>query len=347
MSTSEQRKPVLPPELIEALIRVGLTFERQQSVEDELDCALRGLNELLPSAVVRAEREISNAAKLHHYWRRPKPCVSGLSSWPSDIEQLERVPRLEYLFIFHMDGTIREAALNKIAGGLPSPFVFAAIAWRLNDWAAPVRKAAAGCARRTFSLTSARVIAEAAVALLARESTWGRWTNARRLLIETCARPDVAAALADVIEKKQTGAAASVLQRALQSSALDPFLEGLASSAAQPAVRAMALQPLIDGYASWPSGFAWQWIDKSMGFRRRVRTFGRRPLTLAVSRRAAIKLGASDRFAAVKNIALDGLTRYRAEIPDAKEIAAPLLNDRAASVRERAEFLLAILAEAT
>jgi hypothetical protein len=40
------------------------------------------------------------------------------------------------------------------------------------------------------------------------------------------------------------------------------------------------------------------------------------------------------------------LIRYLADMPDAKEIAAPLLVDRTASVRERAEFLLTVLAEA-
>ena len=71
---------------------------------------------------------------------------------------MEPFPGLRYLFIFHGDETIREAALGKIVSGLPSPFLFAAIAWRLNDRALPVRRAAAECARnwvgiyRTFDV---------------------------------------------------------------------------------------------------------------------------------------------------------------------------------------------------
>lgn len=339
--------PVLPLELGEALRLISSKLELQQGIEGELGRILRGLNDLPPSVVVRAEREISNAAKLHHYWRRPKRRAPGLSSWPSDIEQLERAPGLEYLFIFHMDGTVREAALNKIKGELPSPFMFAAMAWRLNDWALPVRIAAAKCAKRTFPLTSAAVVAKAASVLLARESGWGRWTHERGLLIETFGRPDVSAALAEMIEKQQTGAVASILQHALQNSGLDPFLERLARMAAQPAARAIALQPLIHGYARWPSGFTWQWIDKSMGVRRSVRTFSQRPLTVTISRRTAIAMGVADRSAAVKKIALDALTRYRAEMPDAKEIAEALLKDRATSIRERAEFLLTVLADSS
>jgi len=336
---------VLPVQLRDALSRIGSKLEQRQVIEGDLSRALEGLNALPASVVVRAEREISNTAKLYHSWWRPKPWAFGLSASLSDMDHLKCVSGLEYLFIFHGDGHLREAALQRIEGGLPSPFLFAAIAWRLNDWALPVRIAAAECAKRTFHLTSAAVVAQAAMALLARESSWRRWTNERGLLIETFDRPDVAAALTEIIEKKPTGATASVLQRALQNAGLDPFLERLATKAAQPAARATALQPLIDGYASWPSGFAWQWIDKSMGVRRRVRTLSQRPLTVTISRRTAITMGAADRSAAVKRIALDGLIRYRAEIPDATEIAELLLTDRTASVRERAEFVLSIIAK--
>ncbi len=56
-------------------------------------------------------------------------------------------------------------------------------------------------------------------------------------------------------------------------------------------------------------------------------------------------LETADRSAAVRKIALDGLIRFHAEMPNAK-IAKPLLDDRVASVRERAEFLMVVIAEA-
>jgi hypothetical protein len=321
---SVQKAPVLGLQLREALSRIGSKLVLQQSVEGELGFVLDGLNLLPAQAVVRAEREITCAAKLDYHLRQPSRGMFRPRPATTDLDQLKTVPGIEYLFIFHRDGYIREAALHRIGSGLPSPFLFAAIAWRLNDWAAPVRSAAVGCAKRTFPRTEAAIIAQAAMALLSRESAWGRWTTERGLLIETFRRPDVAAALADIIEKTQAGTVASVLQRALQESGIDPFLEDLAEKAAQPAVRAIALQALIDGYAQWPSGFAWQWIDKSMGLRRRVRILRQRPLTTCVSRRATIITGVADRSVAVKKIALDALTRYRAEIPDARDIAEPL-----------------------
>lgn len=325
----------LPVELYEVLTRIGSKLDQRQSFECELEQALHWLNGLPASVAVRAEREISNAAKLYHSRRS------------TDLEQLVRLPSVEYLFIFHSDGRIREAALKKITGGLRSPFLFAAIAWRLNDWALPVRIAAVECARRTFPLTAAEVIAQADIVLLPRKNSWTRWTDEEALLAETLGRADVASSSADIIREKQTGGAALALRYALQQSVLDPHLEKLAYEAVQPAVRAVALRSLIDGYASWPSGFEWQWVDKSMGVRRRVRTFDRRRLTRIASRTPMIVRGVADRSAAVRKVALDGLIRYRAEIPEAKEIAEPLLRDRVASVRERAEFLLTVIAEAT
>ena len=287
-----------------------------------------------------------DSTKLYHYWRRPNRRLLGLLTCSTDLDRLERFPGLRYLFIFHGDGIIREAALRQIVSGLPSPFLFAAIAWCLNDWALPVRRAAAECARRTFPLTDAPVIAEAAIALLSRENSWRRWTDERAILIETLGRTDVASSLADIIRRKKTGAVASVLRRALQQESFDPYLQALALEAAQPAVRVVALQTLIDGFASWPRGFERQWVDKSMGIARRIRTFDRRPLgpmalqTQTTLRRRMILSGTADRSAAVRKVALDGLIRFRDQIADANEIATPLALDQSPSIRERVQFLL-------
>jgi len=243
MQNPNMKKPtvaILPDQLVELLGCISSKLERQQGIQNELGRALLWLNDLPASTVARAELEISKAARLYRYRQPPKPRFFWLSARPSGIEQLEREPGLEYLFIFHMDGTLREAALNKIASGLPSPFLFAAIAWRLNDWAAPVRVAAAECAKRVFPLTAADVIARAAIVLWSRENSWRRWTIERAVLIEALSRPDVAEAFADAVMKKQTGGVTEVLLGALQNGWLDPYLEQLAREAAQPAVRAVA-----------------------------------------------------------------------------------------------------------
>ncbi len=237
---------VLPPYLSAALGLIASKLELRQGIDRELGDVLRWFDELPPSVIVRAATEISLTAKLHPSWRPPS----------IDPGQLERVHGLEYLFIFHNNGYIREAALQKITSGLSGPFMFAAVACRLNDWALPVRAAAVECARRVFPLTDAEVIAQAAVVLLSREHSWRRWSenNERTVLQEAFARADVGQCLADIISKKETGAVGWLLRCALRQSALDPYLERLAREAVQPAARAIALQSLIDGYANWPNG---------------------------------------------------------------------------------------------
>jgi hypothetical protein len=336
---------VLPVQLREALISLGSKLQRRQSVEGEFERTLQWLHEIPASAVVKAEREISYATQLYEYGPRVRRGWF-VAAEPNCVKQLERLPGLEYLYIFHRDGRIREAALKKIASGLPSPFLVAAVVWRLNDWALPVRVAAVECAKRVFPLTSGEAIAQAAVVLLPRENSWRRWTNERALLVDMVDRADVARSLAHILRDRETGGITTVFRLALRQRGLDSYLEELAKEAIQPAVRAVALQSLIECYANWPSRLEWRWVDKSMGVRRRVTVFERRTLTQNVSRKPLIIMGAADRSAALRKVALDGLIRYRAEIPEAKHIGERLLRDHAASVRERAEFLVTTIAAA-
>ena len=305
----------------------------------ELDTALALLATIEPGHVARADAEIAAVAALHR--RAPQPILGRLISLrPSDTEQLLRTPGLEYLFLFHRDGRLREAALRKIAGGLPNPFLFAAILWRLNDWAAPVREAAVLCARRSFPLTDPAIVARTATELLVRQASWGRWRSEREILDSVFGRDDVAAHLAELIVGGRTGPQASTLRYALRTPALDRHLERIAREAAQPSVRAAALDSLINGRAEWPSGSDWQWIDKSMGLRRRITVFAHRPLTVAPAREELIAAGIGDPSAVVRRVALTGVIRHLPGTAEGRALATPLLADRSPSVRERAEFIL-------
>ncbi len=280
------------------------------------------------------------AAQLYR-WRRETPIRARLfGSLLTDSEQLARVPGLEFLFLFHRDGHVREAALRKVAEPVPAAFLFAALAWRLNDWVAEVRAAAVDCATRTFPITAPEIIAEGAMVLLGRDGTWGRWAQERQILEHSLERVDVAEKLADIFAMRTTGPAATALRHALRSATMDRHLARLARSAIQPAVRALATQVLIEGAARWPNGWQWRWIDKSMGIRRAETAFESRSLTVQSDRVAVIDAGLSDRSAAVRNIAIVGLIRHREMIPNVRQRATPLLNDRSRRVRERAEFLL-------
>lgn len=333
------RSTLLPAELLSILKEVGTKLRYGGDAGAELKRALGLLAGLEPGHVARADGEIAAAASLHS--RPPQPLVGRLlSPRPSETEQMLALPGLEYLFLFHRDGRLREAALLKITDGFPTPFLFAAVLWRLNDWAAPVRQAAARCAERSFPVTAPSIVARTAAELLVHQVSWGRWRDERTILDRVFSRDDVATHLAELIARERTGPQASTLRYALRTPALDQHLERLAYQAVQPSVRALALNALIDGKAEWPSGTAWQWIDKSMGLRRRVPVFDHRSLSVAAPRKELIEQGVNDRSAAVRRIALTGIIRHLLGTEEASAFATPLLQDRSPSVRERAEFIL-------
>jgi hypothetical protein len=343
--------PVTPKSILSDTLRgklsiLGSRLEQQLPINHEFDGVLAELNKLSPAVVVRADHEIALAGNLQK-WRRQIPLVVRLfSSRMRDMDQLAQVDDLKFLFIFHKDGCIREAALKRIDAPIPSPFLFAAIAWRLNDWVAPVRQAAALCASRCFGSTSPVVIAEAAILLQARENSWGRWSDERRALVSTFYRADVGEAMVKIMRSRSTGPMATMLRYALRENSLDSHLESLAREAIQPAVRAAAAQALIDGQASWPSGWIWRWINKPMGLRRRDTTYSHRRLVHNVPRIPMIEVSAADPSALVRRVAVASLIRHQVEASLARRIAAPLLTDQASSVRERAEFIFKTRPEA-
>lgn len=336
---------ILPPSLHVVLAAIGERLEQQRPIEPELAARLSEIHGLPPATVVKAEREIADAARLFH-WRRASPLLVRLfAPRPTDLSQLSEVDGLEYVFLFHRDGHIREAALRKIAGALPSAFAFAAICWRLNDWAQPVRNAAAKCAARSFAVTSAPIVAEAALALLAREVSWGRWADEKIVFEKALGRIDVREALSEAIVSRTTGPTARVLRAALRGDGLDSYLPRIAREAIQPEVRALAAKTLIDEQASWPNGWQWRWIDKWAGVRRHELTFARRDVVATASKESLIAACAADKAAVVRKVALSSLIRFSLGSAQARTIAASLANDPSQSVRDKAKFILRSQAE--
>lgn len=330
----------LPDALRNALADIGPKLEAGRKIERDISGIASLFVPIKPSDLPQAENEIVAAASLYR-WRREWSVIEKfLNTRVSDAAQLAVVNGLEYVFIFHRDGRLREAALRKISEPLPNPFLFAAIAWRLNDWAAPVRQAAVDCAARTFPETSPEIVAEAGMTLLTRQATWGRWGSERALWDAAISRSDVAQSLARLFATRTTGPMASLLRQALRSESMDEHLDYLAHDAVQPAVRATAIQSLVNGYTEWPNGWRWRWIDKSMGVRRRETEFARRGLATSTDTHGLIRRSLNDRAAAVRNVAISGLIQNQADMPDARQLAATMLADRSAAVRERAEFII-------
>ncbi|WP_350459892.1 hypothetical protein [Amaricoccus sp.] len=330
---------MLPTDVSQALAAVGQRLENSLSVEAELPAAVAGIAALPPAILSRADRAISTAARL--YERRPPSLAERLSRRRvSDAEQLRKLPDLSCLFLFHNIGQIREEALRRIEGGLPSPFLFAAVVLRLNDWAPPVRSAAFECARRCFPMTPPEVIAEAAMDLLLRQDSWQRWDREREVVDMAFARPDVGAKLADLILNAQTGPASRVLRAALKQDSLDPHLERMAGQAKQPSVRALAVRTIAEMKASWHAGTEYKWIDKSMGERVQVPILASRALTPRLPRQAVVAAATLDRSALVRRAALDALILHPVTSDQMRELAGRLARDTSRSVRERAAFIL-------
>src|SRR5438552_5596898 len=133
---------ILPTALEQVLASVGQRLDRGESVEAELPAAIAGISALPAASISQAATVIADTARLC----RRRPNVSLLDTLfgkrLTDKEQLLHLPDARFLFLFHLDGRMREASLQRISGGLPSSFLFAAVAWRLNDWAEQVRAAA-------------------------------------------------------------------------------------------------------------------------------------------------------------------------------------------------------------
>ncbi|HZE52551.1 MAG TPA: hypothetical protein VE111_04655 [Bradyrhizobium sp.] len=292
------------------------------------------LSALPASAIVHASREIGYAARLGWYKRSETP-KRGLVQ-----ELMKEKPAFAWLFLFHPDGHVREAALNAINTPPASPFFFAALAWRLNDWAPQVRWAAARCITRVLHRATTEIAADAAIYLLDRRLAWGRWRDEVEILDRLFARSDVIAALALHLHEQATGPLASRLRHALRHASIDVHLLHLATSARQPSVRAIAYQCLISGKAAWIVGFERIWIDKVFNKKRYVPRLETREIRRPRPVADLIRQAASDKSASVRKIAADGLIAVRSELENADELIAAFVGDPSPAVRSRADYLL-------
>lgn len=322
-----------------ALLEIGSCLKDGRSVGRYLERAIFHVSALPIEHLGSLWHRIADTAKLQTYPESLRTRIFFRRRL-SHRQQLDEFPELSYLFLFHRDGRLREAALKIVAGGLPSPFLFGAVLMRLNDWADPVRSAALECTRRCFPLTSPEIVVQAAMILLPRLDSWGRWSDEREAIDLVLRRADVARLLADSLASEKSGPASRTLKAVLKHDAIDAHLERLAMHAAQPSVRAMAVTVIADKQACWPVGAEWKWVDKSMGERIRVPKIRCREISGTHERSNVIEVAASDRSAMVRKAALDALIRGDLGKPIATDIAARLVADRNRSVRERAAYIL-------
>lgn len=273
-----RNREVLSPET-RALLR---SLHQGAELETQIRTILQQFAKIPPASIAAVSIQIRHDGELYavpagSFWfKLSKPQMS--------LRLLKQTPGLEFIYIFHGDGYLREAALNKITGGLQSPFLVAAVIWRMNDWAGPVRTAAFFCAQRVFPLTQPNIIARAALDLFPRQQGWERWGEPERSMIEEFyARPDITAELAKLLIEQTTGPSPSTLRHALRTPLLDAHLEDISIKSVNPVVRAIAVEALIDLTARWRSGFRWDWIDKRYNLKRWIPTYSHRELACSVS----------------------------------------------------------------
>src|SRR5579871_2341417 len=200
MSQRAPAIPILPPALSAKLSALGGQLEHGRP-DLELAEALADLSMLPADKIVRASNEIARAARL--------------DGWPSgkvERAHVTRQPDYAWLLLFHPNGFVREAALDAINDPPTSPFWFAALAWRLNDWAVPVRRAAERCAERVLHRAAIDIATHAALHLLDRCLSWGRWRDEPAILDQVFERPEVVAAVADQLAEQRNGRLATYLR---------------------------------------------------------------------------------------------------------------------------------------
>jgi hypothetical protein len=236
------------------------------------------------------------------------------------------------VLIFSTDGFVREAALRALDPLPDAPFFLAALVQRLNDWAAPVRRAAEECAHRELPRLSADTIAGAAPFLLDRMLDWGRWRSPPAVVLDMFARRDVADELV-VRFARAADIPARVLRAALRLGLLDDHLPAISRTAMRPEFRAIALKAVLNGEATWITHYAREWCDKTRGTRRRVPVRGRRPVPRPAPLDVPIRHGALDRSVLVRRTAAIGLVEHTASVSDVKALIALFDGETNASVR--------------
>lgn len=332
----------LPERVVAAAKALDAELQKRRASPDAVDRLLQGLDSLPPHAVVRAEFELPWLLGLWDGRLYGERVWWGATSRQRSIDRAwKRMPQLGWLLLFHRDGHFRERALRTLTGPVPSAFFFAAIAVRLNDWAEPVRGAAAAAATRLFPGTDPALVAAAAPFLLKQRYAWQRWTPRETAPLDAAlCRPEVAERLVRWLCDADKGAVGRSVQTLLRGAGHDHQLVRLSREARLPAVRIVALRALIEGEVRWRSHREKQWIDKSMGRYRLAWVYARRSIAADISREAAVELAARDPSAAVRRLAVVALLTSGRQLANFDPIATRLAADRNGALRARAAYAL-------
>ncbi|MBB4082240.1 hypothetical protein [Brevundimonas lenta] len=338
--------PDLPEPLARHVVELNAAIARGWVEPARVQAVIEALADLSPSMVSRVSSRMAIQGDVFSVARpallKEAPNLDETTPWfdpERNRQRLAEQPELAYLLLFHVNGHLREAALNQINDALGSPFFLAAIAQRINDWVPVVRRSAVRCAERVFFTAPPAAVAEVAMFLMERTSHWRRGRDEALWLKRFFASPLVAEGVVDGIRTLQTSIAARTLRHALTGPGLDDRLLDLARNAASPAVRQIAFRTLIDGEACWRIG-----EDVEMGgwpprVIRRLPRFERRPVARPISLDEAIALAAADRSAAIRRVAAEGLAKHRRAVEAPERLLSLLMQAPSPAILQRLEFV--------
>lgn len=330
----------LNDDLVAALKSYSSARRAVGSLSEPLAAVINAMERQAPSSISEADGAIANAAEL---WRwQPKPCWRrrSFSQRRDDLDLLLDNPSIAYLFVFHRNGFVRQAALERIAGPLPNAFLVSALAWRLNDWVPQVRASAFLCASRCYPRTNGKLLADFLFETNRSRNSWGRWSvREQQVLDDAISREEVREQIVTKLLGSRQGPLPSFLAYLMRYDWIDQYLPVIASKAHVPGVRAIALKSLISGLARYSDGTVWRWIDKPMGVRKREPKVVARPISVERDPEALIQSGVIDNSTIVRSIALSGLIELGLYNSIDDVVLKRCTEDGSTSVRSRAEFV--------
>jgi len=171
---------------------------------------------------------------------------------------------------------------------------------------------------------------------------WKRWSEKRSDHVMSFFRhPSVQYELIERLNAGLEPRSSRTLSYALETDSLDEHLPGIFGKSRDASVRAKALSTLLNREAVWAKGFTWQWTNKALGERKRVRSLGKRPITKKTPRGELISKALKDKSARVRSIAAQALIDFEDELElPIMQVAQELADDRSPRVARRGEFLL-------
>jgi len=302
-----------------------------------LELLAQAFSQLAPEIITRAEPEIRAIAGIWPLWwySCDHTKMADKKGFARKIQELDANPELAMLYLFHGDGRLRQEALSRLSSEMMSPFLFAAISTRLNDWAPPVRLEAEACMTRICTPDTFTKITPAIPYLCLQIKTWLRWEETRAAYDQIEASPEVAAFMARHLRVERRGKLARQLLSLLRNPAMDIHLPLLASQAATPAIRTIAYVTLLKGQAVWPIGKKRKWVDKVYGISVKEPVCEQRSISITVNLLELALEGAQDRSVFVRReVAYWLLTSNM----DAPEVAQILSQDKYPSIRRIISF---------